>query len=188
MMTLYKSLVRSLLEYCCPLWNPQDSRNIQKLENIQSSYISKITGLKDLNYWERLSKLNLDSLQRRRERYCIIHMWKILHNLAPNDLGFDFYHHPRLGFKVQRKPILKPNSKFQTIRDSSFVHIGVRLWNILPKEVSLQSTLGSFKVQLGNFLAKFPDKPSIPGLTYVNNNSLLSFPLFFNWITLFLII
>ena len=31
-MTLYKSLVRSQLEYCCPLWSPRTIVEIQKLE------------------------------------------------------------------------------------------------------------------------------------------------------------
>ena len=35
MLTLYKSMVRSRLEYCCPLWNPVKIGDIQKLENIK---------------------------------------------------------------------------------------------------------------------------------------------------------
>ena len=38
MLTLYKSMVRSRLEYCCPLWNPvKIVRDIQKLENIYNA-------------------------------------------------------------------------------------------------------------------------------------------------------
>ena len=33
MMTLYKSLIRSRLEYCCPLWNPHLIRDIQQIES-----------------------------------------------------------------------------------------------------------------------------------------------------------
>ena len=35
-------------------------------------------------YHERLKSLELYSLQRRRERYCIIYFWKIIEGLAPN--------------------------------------------------------------------------------------------------------
>ena len=34
--------------------------------------------------WERLKKFNVFSLQRRRERYQIIYVWKMLENLVPN--------------------------------------------------------------------------------------------------------
>ena len=36
-----------------------------------------------------LSNLGLMSLQRRRERYSIIHCWKILHGLAPGSIKFN---------------------------------------------------------------------------------------------------
>ena len=38
----------------------------------------------DLSYNERLKALKLYSLQRRRERYCIIYVWKVLEGLVPN--------------------------------------------------------------------------------------------------------
>jgi len=90
MLTLYKSLVRSHLEYCCPLWHPSKISDIQQLEGVQRTFTAKISGVQHLNYWERLKALKVMSLQRRRERYIILQMWKILHDLIPNDLNITF--------------------------------------------------------------------------------------------------
>ena len=54
MPTLYKSMIRSLLEYCCPLWSPTQLTNIQELENVQNIFTTKIAGMSELNYWKRL--------------------------------------------------------------------------------------------------------------------------------------
>ena len=67
MLTLYKSMVRSLLEYCSPLWNPVKISDIQELENVQKVFTSRIAGMHDLNYWDRLKQLYLMSLHHRRE-------------------------------------------------------------------------------------------------------------------------
>lgn len=178
MMTLYKSLIRSHLENGCPLWNPQSISDITKLEVVQKNFISKIYELRNLDYWEKLEKLNLRSLQRRRERYCLVHMWKIVNNIAPNDLCFEFYSNARRGIKASLKPILQANSKYQTLRDNSFAHVGPKLWNLLPKDASEETSLSVFKISLSKFLEKYPDKPPVPGLTYVNNNSILNYPRF----------
>ena len=84
-------MVRSKLEYCSPVWNPARIIDIQKLETVQRSFTRKVLGCSEITYWERLKKLGIMSLQRRRERYCIIHVWKILNEQAPNDVGFQFY-------------------------------------------------------------------------------------------------
>ena len=47
-------------------------------------------GSRELIYWNRLKRLRIMSLQRIRERYCIIHVWKILDGYAPNDIGMEF--------------------------------------------------------------------------------------------------
>ena len=178
MLTLYKSLIRSHLENGCPLWSPQNMTEIRALEMIQKNFISKISGMYEMNYWEKLKALNLQSLQRRRERYCIIHMWKILNNTAPNDLNIGFHYNSRRGTKASLKPVIKANSRFQTKHDNSFVHVGPSLWNLLPKEVNTETSLPSFKVALSNFLDRYPDNPPVHGLSYINDNSLLSYPLF----------
>ena len=84
MLTLLKSLVIRLLEYCCQLWNPWKAKDIQVIEAIQRMFTYKITEVQHLNYWERLNELKLYSLQRRRERYINIYIWKITQHMVPN--------------------------------------------------------------------------------------------------------
>ena len=64
MLTLSKSLIRSHLEYCCPLWNPHKVSDIQALESVQRTFTARIWGVQHLDYWICLKSLNLMSLQR----------------------------------------------------------------------------------------------------------------------------
>ena len=57
MLTLLKSLVIPLLEYCCQLWNLWKAKDIQAIEAIQRTFTYKITEVQHLNYWERLHEL-----------------------------------------------------------------------------------------------------------------------------------
>ena len=75
MLTLLKSLIILLLEYCCQLWNPWKAKEIRAIEAIQQTFTYKITEVQHLNYWERLHELKLYSLQRGHERYIIIYIY-----------------------------------------------------------------------------------------------------------------
>ena len=172
MMTLYKSMVRPLLEYCCPLWSPSKVSDIQSLESVQRNFTCKIAGFESLNYWERLSQLKLMSLQRRRERFCIIYMWKILNCNAPNDISVNWNHSPRLGFKAV-VPRMSRNRKISSILEASFSVSGARLWNTLPKPINSETVFHSFKRQLDDHLLSLPDEPAIGGYCTRHNNSLL---------------
>ena len=74
LLTLYQSIVRNRLEYFCPVWNPSSMQEIKKLEFTQRAFTRYISGCQGLSYWDRLKKLGLMSLQRRRERYVILHL------------------------------------------------------------------------------------------------------------------
>ena len=174
MMTLYKSLVRSHLEYCCPLWNSSKIGDIRRLEGVQRAFTSKIYGVQHLDYWQRLKALNLMSLQRRRERYIIIYMWKVLHSRCPNDINITFSDSSRHGQRATVPSLSKSCSqRNQSLYDNSLAVIGPRLWNIIPPSLhSIEDPL-NFKIKLTEFIRAFPDEPSVAGYKCRNSNSLL---------------
>ena len=178
MLILYKTLIRSKLEYCCALWDSPKISDIQALENVQRKFTRKIQGLKDFNYWERLEKLHLQSLQRRRERYSIILMWKMANDEAPNNIGIRFYATERLGLRAEVPTSPKGTQmSIATKRYNSFAGRATRLWNTLPKTVNSAKRLESFKVHLGEWMKRFPDRPPVSGYSRQNNNSILEWSL-----------
>ena len=173
MLVLWKSLVRSNIDYCCQLWNPSKVDDIQSIEQIQRSFVRKISGMQGLSYWEQLAALQLYSLERRRERYIILYVWLILKGLTPNFNqsnmgGINTTWSERRG----RMCVVPAVSQYapaavRRMRYSSFGVIGPRLFNILPQELrNLTScSLDSFKHQLDKYLRTIPDKPLVQGYT-----------------------
>ena len=68
MLTLYKALVRSHLEYCEQFWAPYLRRDVLALERVQRSFTRMIPGVKSLTYEEGLRTLGLYSMEFRRMR------------------------------------------------------------------------------------------------------------------------
>ena len=66
-MRLYKSLVRPRLNYCIQAWSPYH-KDIEVLERVQKRATKMVYGYGDLNYKDRLSLLELRSLEERRVR------------------------------------------------------------------------------------------------------------------------
>ena len=175
MIPLYKSLVRSRLEYLCPLWNPCKITDIQTLESVQRNFTSKIYGYSDYDYWSRLKLLNLHSLQRRRERYIIIQIFKILHNSVPNNINVQFTTSERKGVQATVPPFPKnASAKNITLYENSFAVKGPKLWNLLPVETRDHNKLETFKTSLSKFLDQIPDQPPVSGYTTAHGNSLLN--------------
>ena len=54
MLLLWRSLMRSKLEYCCQLWCPTRTGDIQSLKQVQRNFIRKIKGIQHLSYWQQL--------------------------------------------------------------------------------------------------------------------------------------
>ena len=174
MCTLYKCLVRSHLEYCCSPWSPAKQADIQLLEEVQRSFTSKIWGVNNLNYWDRLKALKLMSLQRRRERYIIIQMWKILNGNCPNDINAHFMAPSRRGIQCVVPPLNRQSSRRnQTLYDNSFAVLGPRLWNTLPVELTQVTGKEAFKHRLTKFMFSFQDEPAVSGYSSSNGNLIL---------------
>ena len=173
MMTLYKSMVRSHLEYCCPLWHPTKIADIEKIENVQRSFTRRVAGMAGLDYWSRLIQLKIMSLQRRRERFIIFQMWKILIKMVPNEVGIVFRQEGRLGIKAVVPSLVSTSSASnQSIYDRSFAVVGPRLWNLLPSHLTVISSLVEFKNALAGYMAQFIDEPPVVGYPRTHSNTL----------------
>lgn len=170
---LYKTYVRPRLEYGCALWSPHLVKDINSLEAVQRSVTFKIEGLENKNYWERLQELRLYSLQRRRERYQVIHMWKIYKEIIPNDLVFEFYSSRSHGIKCRRPKLNLKNKRISTLRNNYFTSVGPALFNAIPSSITSSKSLNIFKSKLDKFLHLIPDTPPLPNYVSQNHNSIL---------------
>ena len=84
MLTLFKSIALSRLDFGCQLWSLHQAKHINSIEKVQRSFTKHISGMYSLSYSERLTSLNLYSVKRRRERYIIIYVWKMLESKVLN--------------------------------------------------------------------------------------------------------
>ena len=170
MMRMFNSYIKSKLEYCSIVWSPWHQNEINKLERIQKNFTSKIHGLDQLDYHERLKKLNLYSLERRRERYLIINAWQQIEGITENILGLKAR---RIGRSRRIKTTTIPlvtNGKRIKERNRTLIHNSTtrkmeRLFNVIPQSLRniTDTTTETFKRHLDKWLESIPDTPKIDG-------------------------
>ena len=103
------------------------------MEDVQRFFANRISGMFDLSYCDILTALTIQSLQRRREWYIIIHTWKTITGYVPNALDMQFVESRRFGIQAT-VPYLKTSasSKAKACYDKSFHVKAAQLWNLLP--------------------------------------------------------
>ena len=69
---IYKSFIRSRLEFSCTVWHSSLSKNnVLDIERVQKSALKLILKENYINYKNALKLLNLESLNERREKLCL---------------------------------------------------------------------------------------------------------------------
>ena len=143
---LYLALVRPHLEYAQVVWSPHSKKLINMLENVQIRATKLVDGLKDLDYPDRLRKLNLPTLLHRRERGAMIELYKHFTVYSEETLSTAFQ--PRQRFTRPHKFQLMeraPGDGVNGVQANSFYFRYARMWNKLPAKVAEAETLNSFK-------------------------------------------
>ena len=75
---IYKSMVRSHLDYCCCVWAPYKKGDIEALEKVQKRATKLVPSLRHLPYHDRLKACNLTTLHYRQIRGDMIETYKIV--------------------------------------------------------------------------------------------------------------
>ena len=87
----FEVYVRPLLQYASCTWCPHHMLEIKQLEPVQRKFTKRLPEYASLcyNYKNRLSRLDLDSLEMRRLRHNLLYTYKIVFHLvseAANDM------------------------------------------------------------------------------------------------------
>ena len=163
MLIMYNSYIRSKMEHASLVWNPMGKDEIDKIEGIQRNFTSKIKGMEDLDYHQRLKKLDMYSLERRRERFLIINAWEQLEDEKRNVLGLTSGSNGR---KRMIKTATIPSNigtRFKSLIHGSTERQMGRLFNSLPYEIQKITNVkkDTFKKHLDRWLKDVPDTPRV---------------------------
>ena len=145
--TLYKSLVRPLLEYCPQVWNPHMLKDIESLEKVQRRATKIVPELHDLQYEDRLKHLGLFPLQQRRHRGDMITVYKILNGMVDMDREILCPSHHGNRHTRRHNLKIKGNISKTDIRKNSFTQRIVLPWNMLHQDIVTSPTIDSFKAR-----------------------------------------
>ena len=155
--SLYKTKVRSVMEYCSPIWQSASSTVLAKLDANQRKAIRCMGAVGDV-----IPIHNIYHLSERREVSGCSQFYRMFHDIAPQ--GICKLLPPLLGFRRNSRSV-SSNHHLQLLvkrshtqhHMSSFVPTFTRLWNSLPNEVMYSNNgevrcLEAFKSHVNKFL------------------------------------
>ncbi len=121
-------------------------KDIRKLERIQQAATKQPESLRDYTYEERLERLDLTTLERRRGRGDITMMYRLYEGLENLDRE-DLMVRDESGTRKNRK-ILKKISYRRDVKKYSFPHRSITTWNGQDEEIVCTKSIHEFKDKL----------------------------------------
>ena len=132
----YFTLVRPIIEYAAPVWDPYTQRNIYKIEMVQRRAARFVCGRyhNTSSVSEMLQDLEWPSLQQRREMLRLVLFYKIHHNLVIFDTSPYITPALRATRNTHHQGYHIPTSTKEYHRNSFFPRT-VKVWNSLPPDI-----------------------------------------------------
>ena len=143
----FKTYVIPLLEYCSPVWNPQNIQDIKRIESVQRMFTKRLIGFESLNYPARLERARLCTLELRRLRADLSLCYNILHGLVETPISNFFAVHtnnPTRGHSWK----LKSTVPRLDCRQHFFSHRIINVWNALSQKTVDSSSTAMFRARL----------------------------------------
>ncbi len=143
----YGALVRPHLEYGMPACSPNLAADINHLERLQRLATRLVTGMRHLPCEERLQRLGLHCLQRRRLRGDLITAFEIFKGLLDIDPNLFFLPPARRGIRGHSFKVLQ-GASHRRRRGPAFSVRVVKYYNKLPASVVTAPSANVFKKRL----------------------------------------
>ena len=138
------------------------------MESPLRSYTKSFAGFGGLNYWSRLKKAGIQSVQRRNERFKILYLYKSLIGLVPL-IQMEIKYDERKGGLFKLPKMTGNVVRMKTLKDKFLPYVGAKLFNALPASIrNLDLDFLNFKFVLDCFLGCIPDEPVIAGYNCKN--------------------
>ena len=132
------------------------------VENVQERATKLVDSMKNMDYAQRLEKLDLPTLLHRRERGDMIQVWKHFNSYDQSTLSSSFIHCPRTNRKHRHQITWnRPKDGSNGIQANSFYFRIAKTWNNLPQKVVEAKTIDAFKSGLDDAWINHPTKRSI---------------------------
>ena len=152
---LYLVYIRPKMEYNTPLWSPCSIKDINQLESIQRKFTRSIFNRCNISYTsyiDRLTKLNIKTLEYRRLEFDLITFFKLINNETTIDSQTFFK-------PYESNYSLRGNNRKYTCKyhfnnvgwQKSFFYRSVKMWNELPNELVSCKNLEHFRLNLKKF-------------------------------------
>ena len=121
------------------------------LEGVQRRATKMIPSLRNLSYEERLKKLGMFSSRRRRLRFDVIEVFKIIHGIDKVNQG-KFFCIDEDGRTRRHSLCLEIRKHVNSNIGLTFFTKKAKYWNHLTNEVVTCKSLNTFKIKLDEFM------------------------------------
>ena len=143
-LSAYKTYVIPHLDYCCQIWSPGTQKWIQKIENVQKRALRLIPSLNGKSYEQKLSCLNLLSLENRRIMFDLTQKYREETNTVEN---ISAEQPTRVTRSKMDKKLAKPKFRLD-VKKNSFNIRTIDNWNMLPIKIRQEESISTFKTNL----------------------------------------
>ena len=82
---LYRTYVRSLLDYCSSAWSPWNQGDTEVVEKVQRRAIGMVTNFCGKTYEEKLAEAGMTTLEERRRRGDLLQAFRVLNKVDDVD-------------------------------------------------------------------------------------------------------